>query len=128
VREHLKPVAILAASLAGLVLAAAGGLAAEKDCSAKAVGSRVLVKPHASNLGVCIDTDRGNDPYGFGQTRYRRQTLSYRDRRVRLEDGTSGVEEYYCHLPFGIFKQAYRCPCGIDEPIRSRAVCRIEPE
>ena len=84
------------------------------------------MKPHNSNLGVCSDTDRGNDPYGFGQTRYRRQTLSYRDRRVRLEDGTGGVEEYYCHLPFGIFKQVYRCPCGISETIETRAVCRIE--
>ncbi len=124
--RHLKPVAIFAASLAGLIMAAAPGMAAEKDCSAKAVGSRVLVKPHASNLGTCIDTDRGNDPYGFGLTHYRRQTLPFRDRRVRLKEGTGGVEEYYCHLPFGIFKQVYRCPCGIYEPIRSRAVCRTE--
>ena len=108
--------------------AATPGLAAEKDCSAQAVGARVLVKAHDDYLGTCVDTDRGNDPYGFGLTHYRRQTLPFRDRRVKLKDGTGGVEEYYCHLPFGIFKQVYRCPCGIRAPMRTRAVCRIEPE
>jgi hypothetical protein len=128
------PAAFLAVFLAGALSPATPGLAAEprraaeKDCSAVAVGPRILVKPHANNIGQCTDTDRGNDPYEFGQTRYRRQTLPYRDRLVRLKDGKGGVEEYYCQRPFGIFKQVYRCPCGIYEPIPTRAVCRIEPE
>lgn len=126
-RVRLKPAAGLAV-LAVMLGAPTPGLTAEKDCSAIAVGSRILVKPHNSNLGVCSDTDRGNDPYGFGQTRYRRQTLSYRDRKVRLEDGSYGVEEYFCHLPYGIIKQVYRCPCGISEAIKTRAVCRIEEQ
>ena len=127
-RGRLKPAAIFAAGVAGMLVAATPGLAAEKDCSAIAVGSRVLVKTHDDYLGTCVDTDRGNDPYGFGLTHYRRQTLPFRDRRVRLKDGTNGVEEYYCHLPYGIFKQVYRCPCGVAAPMRTRAVCRIEPE
>ncbi|MHA1536750.1 MAG: hypothetical protein ACTSUD_04275 [Alphaproteobacteria bacterium] len=116
----------MAACLAAMFSLPASELAAEKDCSAIAVGTRVLVKPHSSGHGICFDSDRGNDPYEFGQTRYARQTLSYRDRKVALEDGTSGVEEYYCHPPLGIFKQVYRCPCGISEEIRTRAVCRVE--
>lgn len=121
-RGHVISVALLA----GASLVAVSALAAEKDCSAVAVGKRIVIKPHAIGIGQCIDTDRGNDPYEYGQTRYRRQTLSYRDRKVQLEDGRSGVEEYYCHLPFGILKQVYSCPCGIYEPVRTRAVCRTE--
>jgi len=123
-----KPVILLAAILAAALLATAPGRTAEKDCSALAVGPPVLVKRQASNIGQCLDTDRGNDPYYFGQTRYRRQTLPYRDRRVRTKDGKTAVEEYYCKRPSGIFKQVYRCPCGIYEPIPTRAVCRVEPE
>jgi hypothetical protein len=82
------------------------------------------MKSHQSGLGACFETDRGNDPYRFGRTTYRKQTFGFRDRRVTLLDGGVGVEEYFCRLPIGILLQVYRCPCGVKARVRGRGVCR----
>jgi len=108
------------------VVACGGANAAEPDaaCRAQPVGDAKIMKSHQSGLGACFETDRGNDPYRFGRTTYRKQAFGFRDRRVALIDGGVGVEEYFCRLPIGILLQVYRCPCGVDARVQGRGVCR----
>jgi hypothetical protein len=117
------------ATLAMLVTAGAVSTAAEPDaaCRAQPVGDAKIMKSHHSDLGACFETDRGNDPYRFGRTTYRKQTIGWRDRSFTLPDGGAGVEEYFCSLPIGILLQVYRCPCGIDARVQGRGVCRSAP-
>jgi hypothetical protein len=120
----------LAYALVGAALLAAGGggatVAAEVDaaCRAQPVRDAQIMKSHHSSLGACIETDRGNDPYLFGRTGYRKQSIGWRDRALTLPDGSAAIEEYFCQLPIGILLQVYRCPCGIDTRVPGRGVCR----
>jgi hypothetical protein len=120
----------LAGALAVLIMAGGGLKAAEPDaaCRARPVGDAQIMKSHQSGLGACFETDGGNDPYRFGRTIYRKQTIGWRDRQITLPDGGAGVEEYFCRLPIGILLQVYRCPCGIDTRVAGRGVCRTTPE
>jgi hypothetical protein len=116
-------------AVAMLVAFGAGATAAEPDpaCRAQPVGDAKIMKSHRSDLGACFETDRGNDPYRFGRTTYRKQTIGWRDRSFTLPDGGAAVEEYFCRLPIGILLQVYRCPCGIDARVQGRGVCRSVP-
>jgi len=113
-------------AVAMLVTSGTGATAAEPDpaCRAQPVGDAKIMKSHHSDLGACFETDRGNDPYRFGRTTYRKQTIGWRDRSFTLPDGGAGVEEYFCRLPIGILLQVYRCPCGISARVKGRGVCR----
>lgn len=119
----------LSSALAGAVLLAGtggAGMAADADtsCRAEPVGDAKIMKSHQSDLGACVETDRGNDPYVFGRTSYRKQSIGWRDRRFTLPDGGAAIEEYFCRLPIGILMQVYRCPCGVSAQVRGRGVCR----
>jgi len=123
----LSTLTAIVMTMAGLTYGSA--MAAEPDaaCRAQPVGDAKIMKSHHSGLGACFETDRGNDPYKFGRTTYRKQAFGFRDRRVTLPGGGVGVEEYFCRLPIGILLQVYRCPCGVEARVQGRGVCRETP-
>jgi hypothetical protein len=123
----LSRILLAALLLAGPATIAAGAAAAaelDEACRAQPVGDARLMKSHKSSLGRCLETDRGDDPYRFGRTGYRKQAIGWRDRRITLADGGAAIEEYVCRPPIGILMQVYRCPCGIETAVPGRGVCR----